>query len=144
MRGQREVEDDEHGDDEQQHRRQRVARPQLEQKVLARQRAYVGEVVHASASLVVASASSRAGSCVATTCVRSSRSTSSSSVAPDSSSAEYGSSSTSSDGSCSSTRQSARRCVIPREYEATRSWRTSHSPKRSSSIPIRSRRSGTR
>ena len=33
---------------------------------------------------------------------------------------------------------------MPREYEATRSCRASQSPKRSSSIPIRSRRSGTR
>jgi len=31
----REMEDDQHRDDEQQHRRQRVARPQLEQQVLA-------------------------------------------------------------------------------------------------------------
>jgi len=34
--------------------------------------------------------------------------------------------------------------TIPREYEATRSARTSQSPNRSSSIPARSRRSGTR
>ena len=33
---------------------------------------------------------------------------------------------------------------MPREKAETRSWRTSQSPNRSSSIPIRSRRSGTR
>ena len=48
----------------------------------------------------------------------------------------------SSDGSCSSTRQRPSRCCIPRENVATRSCRTSQSPKRSSSIPTRSPRSG--
>ena len=41
-------------------------------------------------------------------------------------------------------RQSASRCSIPRENEPARSFRASQSPKRSSSIPMRSRRSGTR
>ena len=49
-RRQREVEDDERRDDEEEHRRQRVPRPQLEQQVLARERADVADVVHASAS----------------------------------------------------------------------------------------------
>ena len=53
--GKREVEDDEDRDDEEQHRRQRVARAQLEQQILARERAHVGGVVHASASVAVAS-----------------------------------------------------------------------------------------
>ena len=66
---------------------------------------------------------------------RAPRSRRSSSSAPSASSAVNGSSSTSSSGSCSSARQSASRCTIPREYEATRSARTSQSPKRSSSIP---------
>ena len=47
-------------------------------------------------------------------------------------------------GSCRNTRQSASRWSIPRENDATRSFRASHRPNRSSSIPIRSRRSGTR
>src|SRR5205823_11640310 len=127
--------DDEHGDDEQQHRRQRVARTQLEQEVLARERSNVGEVVHASASCVVAKRSVRAGSCVETTKVRSARSSSScvsSRSTPWASSAVYGSSSTSSTGSCSSTRQSASRCVMPREYDATRSRRDPPRPRPSS------------
>ena len=41
-------------------------------------------------------------------------------------------------------RQSASRWCIPRENESTRWLRASQSPKRSSSMPIRSRRSGTR
>ena len=100
-----------------------------------------------SASRAVASGSTRAGSWVVSSTVAdpaSSRSRRSSSSAPSASSAVNGSSSTSSSGSCSSARQSASRCTIPREYEATRSARTSQSPKRSSSIPTRSRRSGTR
>ena len=44
------MEDDEDGRDEEEHRRQRVPRPQLEQQVLARERADVAEVRHASAS----------------------------------------------------------------------------------------------
>ena len=42
------MEDDEDRQDEEQHRGQRVARPQLEQQVLARERADVGEVAHAA------------------------------------------------------------------------------------------------
>ena len=40
------------------------------------------------------------------------------------------------------TRQSPSRCCIPREKVETRSWRTSQRPNRSSSMPIRSPRSG--
>ena len=59
------MEDDEHRDDEQQHRGQRVARSQLEQEILARERAHIGEVAHAaSARRSVANGSRRAGSCV--------------------------------------------------------------------------------
>src|SRR6266851_4467589 len=145
---QREMEDDERRDDEEQHCGQRVARAQLEQEVLACKRSHVGEIVHAaSATRTVSNDSVRAGSWVETTSVRcplSSRNWSSSSRAPSVSSAVYGSSRTSSVGSCSNTRQSASRWVMPREYVATRSWRASQRPKRSSSIPIRSRRSGTR
>ena len=100
-RRKREVEDDEDRDDEEQHRRQRVARAQLEQQVLARERAHVGGVAHASASVVVASGAMRAGSWVETRNVRScssSASCASSSSAPCASSAVYGSSSTSSAG----------------------------------------------
>ena len=57
---------DERREDEEQHRGQRVARPQLEQQVLARERGDVGEVPHASASRPVASGATRSGSCVAT------------------------------------------------------------------------------
>ena len=60
---QREVEDDQRGDDEEEHRRQRVARPQLEQHVLARERRDVrGVGAHARASRAVARVASRAGS----------------------------------------------------------------------------------
>src|SRR5581483_11667932 len=148
LRRQGEVEDDERRDHEQEHRRHRVARPQLEDQVLPGQNRHVVEVApHANASRLRASGSSRAGSCVATSNVarsRSSESSRSSSADPSSSSALYGSSSRSRLGSCRSTRQSASRCSIPRENEPVRSLRTRQSPKRSSSIPIRSRRSGTR
>src|SRR5262245_36749289 len=100
--GEREVKDDQRREDEEQHCRERVAPPELHAQVLVRQRGDVGEVRHASASLCVASASRRAGSCVATTSVRSPRSASSSrsrSRAPSSSRAEYGSSRTSTSGS---------------------------------------------
>src|SRR5581483_510416 len=146
VRRQREVENDEGGDDEEQHGRQRVARAQLEQEILARERADVGRVRHASASCCVANGATRSGSCVETSTVcapRNSISCASRSPAPAASSAVYGSSSTRSSGPCKSTRQIASRCVMPREYDTTRSWRTSQSPKRSRSMPIRSRRSGT-
>ena len=74
----REVEDDEGREDEEEHRRQRVARAQLDPEVLARERRDVGEVGHASASLAVARRSSRARSCVDTTIVRCPASSSSS------------------------------------------------------------------
>ena len=76
-RGQREVKDDEHRDDEQEHRRQCVARAELEQQILARERAHVREIAHASARRVVASWSTRAGSCVEIRNVRSPRSSAS-------------------------------------------------------------------
>src|SRR5581483_2030367 len=142
----REVEHGQRREDEEQHRGHGLLRAKLEQQVLARERADVGEVVHAKASLSVARCSTRSGSCVATTSARaeSSVSVSSRSSAPAASRALNGSSSTSSDGSWSRTRQRTRRCCMPREKVPTRSCRTSHSPNRSSSIPIRSRRSGTR
>ena len=72
-----------------------------------------------SASRPVASASSRAGSWVATTSVarrrRALRARGRGAPAPSSSRAVCGSSSTSSSGAWSSARQSASRCVIPRE-----------------------------
>src|SRR4029079_7941902 len=117
--GKDEVEDDERRDDEQQHRRQRVACAQLEQQILARECSDVREVRHPSARCAVAKRSTRTGSWVATTNPargRRSSSSRSSSAAPSSSSALCGSSSTSRSGSCSSTRQSARRCSMPREY----------------------------
>src|SRR5438105_872822 len=144
----REVEDDECRDDEEQHRRQRVARPQLEPEVLSRQRRDVGEVAHAaSLRLAVASACTRPGSCVATRNVPRSRRSSSSrprSSTPSSSSAVNGSSSTYRSGSWRKARQSASRWSIPREKEPARPRRASQRRNRSSSIPIRSRRSGTR
>src|SRR4051812_23135482 len=76
--GQREVEDDEGRDHEEQHCRQRVACAQLEQEILPRERPDVGEIVHAARGMViVARCSTWAGSCVATTNVRSPRSSSS-------------------------------------------------------------------
>ena len=60
------MEDDEDRDDEEEHRRQRVAGAQLEQEILARERPYVGEVAHTSARRFVASGSTRAGSWVET------------------------------------------------------------------------------
>src|SRR5487761_1680485 len=72
-----EVKDDERRDDEEQHRRQGVARAELEQQILARQRAHVGEVRHASASRSVASRATRSGSWVETSTVRSPRSSAS-------------------------------------------------------------------
>ena len=123
---------------------QRLLRPQLEQQVLARERGDVARrTLMRTPAARVASRSTRSGSCVATTHVcaarrRRRRAASS----PSASSALYGSSSSSSAGSCSSTRQRPSRCCIPRENVETRSWRTSQSPKRSSSIPIRSPRSG--
>src|SRR6185312_9807166 len=142
-----EVEDDERRDDEEEHRGDRVARPQLEQQVLARERTDVGEVGHASPSRADANRSSRSGSWVATTnaaWLARSPSSRSSRRAPSSSSPLYGSSSNSRLGSCNSVRQSASRWSIPREKEPARAWRASQRPKRSSSIPVRSRRSGTR
>ena len=50
----REAEDDESREDEQQHRGQRVPRPELDLEVLARERRHVGDVRHARASLVPA------------------------------------------------------------------------------------------
>ena len=61
--GKREVEDRQRRDDEQQHRGQRVSRPQLEQQVLARERRDVSGIrAHAIASLAVARAASASGS----------------------------------------------------------------------------------
>src|SRR5919197_5618503 len=125
--GQREVEHDEGGEDEEQHRRQRVAGPKLDAKVLPSERCDVGGVVHVSASSAVASEVRRPDSCVGTTMVRSRASSASSrsrSAAPASSSAENGSSRMSRSGSCKSVLQSARSCLIPREYEVTRPFPT--------------------
>src|SRR3954454_22607417 len=147
-RRQREVENHERGRDEDEHRRQRVARAHLEQQILAREGRDVSDVLpHASASRADASDARRSGSCVATRNVASPQrdaSSRSSSSAPSASSAEKGSSRRSNSGSCRNTRQSASRCTIPRENDETRSFRTSQRPNRSSSIPLRSRRSGTR
>src|SRR5579864_340536 len=100
MRRKREVEDDERRNDEEQHRRQRVPCAQLEQEVLARERAHVSEICrHASASFVVARGETRSGSCVESSTVRSPRSSvswASSSSAPALSRAVKGSSRTSS------------------------------------------------
>ena len=69
------MEDDERGEDEEEHRRQRVPRAKLEPEVLAREGDDVGGVegerAHARTSLWVASAATRAGSCVESTIVRS-------------------------------------------------------------------------
>src|SRR5262249_45680435 len=67
---QRKVEDDEDGRDEEEHRRQRVPRPQLEQQILPRKRTNVADVAHASASRPLAYGATRAGSCVETRRVR--------------------------------------------------------------------------
>src|SRR5919109_1145148 len=145
---QREVEDDERRDDEEQHRRQRVPRAQLEPQILARERPHVAQVAHATRAFCAeASGANRDGAWVATRNVarcRSSASSRSSSAAPSASSAVKGSSKTYRSGSWRKARQSASRWSIPRENDDTRSRRASHSRKRSSSIPIRSRRSGTR
>src|SRR5215211_5602264 len=147
-RRQREVEDHERSGDEDQHGRERVPRAHLEQQVLARERRDISGVApHANARRAVASGSRRSGSCVATRNVASPRrdaSSRSSSSAPSASSAENGSSSRSSSGSWRNTRHSASRWTIPRENDDTRSLRASQRPNRSSSIPLRSRRSGTR
>src|SRR5207247_7466989 len=85
-----EVEHDEGGEHEEQHRRQCVACSELEQEVFPRKRADVGEIHHASASFDEAKPSMRAGSCVATTnaeCGSACSSSRSSSAAPSSSSA---------------------------------------------------------
>src|SRR4029077_15187479 len=116
-----EVEDRERRDDEEEHRRQRLLRAQLQQQILARKRCDVRRVAHANASLSVANSSTRSGSWVATTSVRSSPRTPSSSTAPSTSSALYGSSSPRCEGSCSSTRHNPSRCCIPRENVETRS-----------------------
>src|SRR5207302_2059310 len=84
----------------------------------------VTDVRHAArARRAVASEATRSGSWVASRNVRSpqsSASCASRSSAPASPSALYGSSSTSSSGSWSRARQSARRCVTPREDAAAR------------------------
>ena len=68
----REVEDRQRREDEQQHRRQRLLRPQLEQQVLARERGDVARSsVTSNASRSVARCSTRSGSWVATTTARS-------------------------------------------------------------------------
>src|SRR5918999_1154626 len=144
----REAEGDEGGDDEEQHRRQHLAAAQLQEEILAGQGGGVADVVgHAQARRPVARGARRSGSCVATRKVRSPASAASSrsrSAAPSASSALNGSSRSRRAGACRSARQSASRCSIPRENEPAPSARASQSPKRSSSIPIRSRRSGTR
>src|SRR3954469_3793103 len=104
-----EPERDEHRDDEERHRRQRVAPAQLEQQVLARERRGVADVAgHANATRPVANGSTRAGSWVATSSVRSPRSSPSSrsrSAVPSASRALNGSSRRSRSGSWSSVRQ---------------------------------------
>ena len=120
---QREVEDDERREDEEHHRRQRVARAQLEPQILARERGDVGEVASRERQRErVASGSTPLGLVGReqdrAPCRRARRAARSSSSAPSASSAVNGSSRTSSSGSCRSARQSASRCVIPREYDA--------------------------
>src|SRR3970282_2966520 len=93
-RRQREVEYDESRQDEEEHRRQRVARAELDLQILAGERGDVGGIRHPSGSLVVARDASRDGSCVATTSVRlpaSSESSWSRSPRPTSSRDAYGS-----------------------------------------------------
>ena len=114
-----EVEHDERGEDEEQHRRQRVAGAQLEEQVLARERADVGQVHHASASFDVASRSMRAGSCVATTnaqlrpaLLELAVEQRGALVVERRCRARRG---RAGPGSCRSVRQSASRCSIPRE-----------------------------
>src|SRR5207249_8201038 len=105
---QREVEDDEDRRDEEDHRRQGVPRPQLEQEVLAGQGSDVAEVAHAAnARRALAKRTTRPGSWVAKRNVRSPRSAASGasrSLEPASSSALYGSSRMSSSGSWRRTR----------------------------------------
>ena len=114
------MEDDERRDDEEEHRRNGVARAKLEQQVLARERGDVGEVASCAArgGLVASGARrARARGCE-TTSVRSPaerRELAVEELAPASSRPAYGSSRSSSSGSCSSVRQSASRCCIPRE-----------------------------
>src|SRR5581483_10367151 len=75
---QREMEDDEDGRDEEEHCRQRVARPELEEEVLARERADIAGVAHtASARPSLASGATCAGSWVARRNARSPRSSAS-------------------------------------------------------------------
>ena len=66
--GEREVEDDERREDEEEHRGQGVPGAELEPEVLSREGDDVGGVqgerAHARTSLSVASAATRAGSCV--------------------------------------------------------------------------------
>src|SRR4051812_45200860 len=117
------MEDHERGRDEEQHRRQRVARAHLEQQVLARKCRDVSDVApHANASRAVASGSRRSGSCVATRNVASPRreaSSRSSNSAPSASRAENGSSSRSSSGSWGETRQRGGRRTNPRQNDDT-------------------------
>ena len=142
----REVEDDERRDDEEQHRGQRVPRPQLEPEVLARERADVGEVAHASARRAVASGSTRAGSCVVRRMVvvpASAASSRSSSAAP--SVVERRERLVEHEQLGIVQERAAEREPLrhaARVRRDTRSARASQRPKRSSSIPIRSRRSG--
>src|SRR5205085_7691239 len=123
MRGKNEVEDDERREDEQQHRRERVARTQLESQILPRERPNVCEVTdHARLSRAVVWGSRRSGSCVATrkaASMRRSASSRSSKLAPASSNPSYGSSRTIRAGSCRDVRQSAIRCNRLREYVPT-------------------------
>src|ERR671934_2058904 len=108
------MEDDERREDEQQHRRQRVARAQLKHEILPSEHADVDEVTaHASDSSAVASGATRVASCVATRNAARPRRDSSSrsrSRAPSASSALYGSSSMSSTGSGKSNRHRASPC----------------------------------
>src|SRR5207248_3994842 len=143
-----EVEDDERGDDEEKERGEGVARAELEEEVLPRQRGHVaGVAAHAASSRrALANRSTRSGSWVATTSVAAPArpaSSSSTRAAAWASRLVNGSSRSRRRGSCRRVRQSARRWLIPREKLPTRSCRTSHRRKRSSSIPIRSRRSDT-
>ena len=124
------MEHDECREDEEKHRGQGVAAPELDPEVLARQSDDVGDVGHASTSSCVASAR-RAGSCVATTTVRmpdSAWSSRSSSAAPASSRAEYGSSRTRSSGSWSRLADAAQPLRHPSaEVDASTRWlRASH------------------
>ena len=145
--GEREVEDDERREDEEEHRGQGVAAAELDPQVLARQRDDVGEVGHASASFLCGQRreprrlmrrdddGSHAGQRLELAIEQRGSSLIQSGVR------------LVEDEQLGVVEQSpAEREPLrhPREYVDTRSLRASHREKRSRSMPIRSRLSGTR